>query len=118
MEKWILVVKSNCADYLPGHEFNEDGKFNEWYDNFHLPDVMSTPGFVSARRFASPDFSTMDTGRYLAIYEVETDDINKTMGELDANLKRIVKNGRYSDLLKVISVTFYKQITSIAKAKS
>ena len=117
MEKWILVVKSNCADYLPGHDFNEDEKFNEWYDNFHLPDVMSTAGFVNARRFVSPDFSTMDTGRYLAIYEVETDDIHKTMAALDANLKQIVKKGRYSDLLKVISVSFYKQITAIAKPR-
>ena len=74
MEKWILVIASNCSD--PARE----DEFNDWYDNIHLPDLMKNPGFVRASRFVNPEPSTLESGKYLAIYEIETEDINKTKG--------------------------------------
>ena len=55
-----------------------DEEFNAWYDDRHMPDVLAVPGFVSAERFIS---MTNEGPKYLAIYEVETDDIAATMAE-------------------------------------
>jgi hypothetical protein len=40
---------------------------NDWYDNVHLPDLLSVPGFVSAVRFRQLGAES----HYLAIYEIE-----------------------------------------------
>ena len=50
----------------------------EWYDSIHVPDVLSTPGFVSARRYKAKDLRD-GRGMYLAIYEILTDDIEATL---------------------------------------
>ena len=55
------------VDVLPEHE----AEFNRWYDEEHIPQKLATPGFRSARRFASHDHA----GRYLAVYEVDGADV-------------------------------------------
>lgn len=56
-----------------------EDEFNEWYDNVHVPEVLQMPGFLSGRRFrlVSPD--PADSPRYLAVYEIESDDIQATL---------------------------------------
>jgi hypothetical protein len=62
-----------------------DEEFNDWYTNQHVPDALSVPGYAAAQRFrladvqmgAAPD----SKWRYLAIYEVETDDLKATSAE-------------------------------------
>jgi hypothetical protein len=53
-----------------------DEDFNRWYDA-HLPEILSVPGFVSARRFrlepVVEDATAPVPFRYLALYEVEGD---------------------------------------------
>lgn len=52
-----------------------DEEFNRWYDA-HLPEILSVPGFVSARRFrlvpVVQDVEVQVPG-YLALYELEGD---------------------------------------------
>ncbi len=72
MEKWINMVETYCADPL------REKEFNDWYDNFHLPDALETPGFLAARRYAIRE-PRDGRGKYLAIYEIETENIAKTM---------------------------------------
>lgn len=113
VEKWILEVKSKCRDMVDGYQFEDDDAFNDWYNNVHIPDIMKAmPEFKSARRFMNPDFSTLETGKYLALYEIETDDINKTMGRLLEAVRKIEKQGRMSPLLQTVSMTVYKEISS------
>ncbi len=57
--------------------------FNDWYDNQHIPDVLAVPGFQSARRLHTVDGLT-DAPRYLALYELETDDPAAALAELSA----------------------------------
>ena len=69
MAKHVLVVLSNPVA-------GKEEEYNKWYTQQHLDDVLKVPGFVAAQRFK---FGT-DTGvpsslKYLAIYEMETDDI-------------------------------------------
>jgi hypothetical protein len=57
-------------------EGRED-EFNNWYDNTHLSDVLKVEGFVAAQRFklAETDPPQEFPHRYLALYEVESDDL-------------------------------------------
>ena len=59
----LLVI----VDVDPEHE----DEFNRWYDEEHLPEKRATPGFRSARRYASVD----QPGRYLALYEIDHADV-------------------------------------------
>jgi hypothetical protein len=75
-----MVVESKPAD--PSRE----DAFNKWYSEVHLPDVRAIPGFVAARRYrlhtsggGEPD---ADTHTYLAVYEVEADDLTGPAAEL------------------------------------
>lgn len=43
-------------------------EFNKWYDETHIPEILTVDGFVSARRFVSADGS-----KFVAVYEIDTD---------------------------------------------
>lgn len=62
----LLLALTNCtaADH---HDI-----FNEWYDHQHLPDVLSVPGFLRARRYrCAPDTAGQPSPwSYLAVYEI------------------------------------------------
>jgi hypothetical protein len=65
----------------------QEPEFNKWYDEQHLADVINVPGFTGARRFrlASTQFqfnTQQQEHRYLAMYEIETDDIARVMEDL------------------------------------
>jgi hypothetical protein len=72
MTKWINLVETICAD--PTRE----DEFNNWYNNVHIPDVLKTPGFIAATRYIIRELRD-GRGKYLTIYEIETDDIGATM---------------------------------------
>lgn len=111
MEKWVLVVRANCAD----QSFEGNKEFNDWYDKVHVPDIMTIPGFKTAARYMNPDISTLETGKYLAIYDIETDNISDVITAMANNYYKWKKQGRMSDLLSVLSNTFYKQTSFISK---
>jgi len=68
MAKHLLVVLS---DAVPGQE----REFVRWYEEQHLDDVLRMPGFESAQLFkVARDGAKPLSGRYLALYEMETDD--------------------------------------------
>lgn len=79
MARHILLAFSNP---LEGRE----EEFNAWYNERHLDDVLKVPGYVSAQRFELSPTQMMPDGpyRYLAIYEVETDDLEATSKALQA----------------------------------
>jgi hypothetical protein len=60
-------------------EGRED-EYNDWYQNTHLPEVCALPGMVGAQRYklAAP-LQGYDERPYLAIYDIETDDIRQTL---------------------------------------
>lgn len=68
MRRFKMLVFS---EPFPGQE----AAFNEWYTGRHLDDLCALPGFNAAQRFTLHSVS-MGTAlnKYLAIYDVETDD--------------------------------------------
>lgn len=84
-QRSLYLVFSNPAE-------GRDDDFNKWYDEVHIPEVLTLPGFRSAQRL------TQQTGdqpnpiapkqRYGVIYEVEGDP-----AEIQANLNEAMGNG-------------------------
>ncbi len=76
MPAYKLVVMSNP---LPGRE----AEFAQWYQEVHLPEMVALEGFVSARRYRHErTLGDRDAWSHLAIYEIETDDIDRVMNGL------------------------------------
>ncbi|MFQ5895583.1 MAG: DUF4286 family protein [Nitrospinota bacterium] len=49
-------------------------RFNRWYNEKHLPEVMGCPGFKSARRFRA----AYGEPKYIAIYELDSEEALRT----------------------------------------
>jgi hypothetical protein len=47
-----------------------EAEFNAWYDDEHLPERLSVPGFRSARRWIAE--AAPGAGKYLATYELDS----------------------------------------------
>ena len=83
MPKHRLGVFTNA---VPGR----DEEFNRWYDEVHLREVLEVDGYVAAQRFVLSDAQIADAtadaapGRYLAIYEIEAEDLKAAFEKLNA----------------------------------
>jgi hypothetical protein len=79
MDRYMFVVMTNAVE-------GQDEAFNAWYDSQHVGDVLKVPGFRSAQRFVLPPDQAGPNvkHRYLALYEVETDDVKATQAALGA----------------------------------
>jgi hypothetical protein len=76
MANYKMIV---FTDPAPGRE----DEYNDWYNNVHLRDLCSVPGFVSAQRFKLEGMIAGELPtRYLAIYEMDTDDPAKVMAKV------------------------------------
>jgi len=67
----------------------KEDEYNDWYNRVHLGDVLSVDGFVAAQRFALSDTQIGEGGaqapsRYLAIYEIEAEDLSDALDKLNA----------------------------------
>ena len=63
----------------------EDAAFDAWYDGRHLDDICALDGFTTAQRFQVQSVP-MGSGlnRYLAIYDLETDDPDRDIAAMFA----------------------------------
>lgn len=82
MSKHVFVVLTNPTG-------DRDAEYNEWYDKQHIPDVLQIPGIVAAQRFRLSDAQmagSKSQWRYLALYELETDNPATALNELQARV--------------------------------
>jgi len=85
MAKALMVVGSNPTGP------DTEAAYNEWYTEQHLDDVLAVAGFTAARRYSHSEVRPMAGTEpspygYLAVYEVESDDLAATARELQAAL--------------------------------
>jgi hypothetical protein len=57
---------------------DREEEYHKWYNDTHLAEICSVDGIVSARRFAPTD----GEGPFIAIYELECDDLDAVVGRL------------------------------------
>lgn len=103
MTKWIRIVETRCSDKT------REAEFNDWYSYVHLDDMLKCPVVVAAKRYQRMDPKEGEA-EYLAIYEIETEDIEKGMETYTAHVQSLREKGRISDLVEVVSLAIFKQV--------
>lgn len=104
MAKAVWMVFTNCPA-------DREEEFNDWYENMHLPDLLTVEGIVAAQRFRLPDdgpamvtpTGTTAVARYLALYELDTEDVAAVRAAVRALHLR--ERGRGFDALDVVAAT-------------
>jgi len=107
MAKGILLVHTAAAD-------GKDQEYNDWYNDVHLVDILKLAGFTSARRFKRMDAD--HDPPYLAIYEVEADDLHAAQAAIGAG----VQSGevRMADVISMDpapSMVLYEQVYELER---
>lgn len=75
MAKGLILVESRPSSP------ERDREYNTWYDEIHLPELVALDGIVSARRLRP----VSGDGPYVALYEVEGDDLQAIVDNMVAN---------------------------------
>ena len=83
MPRYVLVALNG-----PTPEGDEE-ELERWYREVHMPDLKSVTGIKTARRFKTVrgKIPGVDLLPYVAIYEIETDDIDALSKEMQAKLQ-------------------------------
>ena len=114
MAKYTFVVLSNPT--TPA----EEAEYNEWYNKTHIGDVLNVPGFAAAQRFKLADAQfpgSTQSHRYLALYEIETEDPAGSLKELEKRVgsaDMIMSDGID---MKGISIGLFKPVAERVLAK-
>ncbi len=114
-KKYTFVVLSNPT---AGNE----AEYNRWYNDQHLPDVLNVPGFVRAQRFKLSDAQMAPDGdkthRYLALYEIETDDVAAALKGLASRVGTADMIMSDSIDLKGVSARIFEPVTGVVEASA
>lgn len=116
---WLMMVKTNSTD--PQRE----AQFNDWYDRIDIPDVLEVPGYMRARRGMGqtmPGFPaasvSMQEGKYVALYDIDSEAIDKTLIEMLMATRKMEQRGRSTDLLKVTERVYFRQYAPSVQAST
>lgn len=101
MAKGVLVVETRPASP------DQAEAYHRWYNETHIPEILGVPGFVSARRLESLG----DDGGFIAIYEIEADDLDEVRAALqEATPKHVPPVGVCLDPLP--TARYFREIGS------
>ncbi len=110
MAKWAFMVETECIDT------KREAEFNDWYNKTHLPDALEAPGFVKATRYENAEFfEKKGKSKFLAVYEIEAEDINEVVRKMEELMEKKIAAGRFSELCKIVSRGIYKQTVTRSK---
>jgi|KBSSwiStaDraftv2_1062776.scaffolds.fasta_scaffold373067_1 hypothetical protein len=83
MAKGVLFVMTQPVDS------QSEEAYNDWYDNVHLADALKLAGYTAARRYKPvpdpegvPPADGISWWGYVALYEVEADDLQAAYANL------------------------------------
>lgn len=73
MARYIMMTFSNAVE-------GREDEFNKWYDEVHIAELLSVPGILAAQRFEQAPGVPGGPARHLALYEIETENLEQTLG--------------------------------------
>lgn len=80
----LLVVLANAA---PG----TDEELSRWYEEVHIPDLLTVPGVVSAKRFRLTENQMRGVKtrpyEYMVLYQLESDDPKAVVDDIASRLR-------------------------------
>jgi hypothetical protein len=103
--KNLLYVLTSCKDPA------EDAEFNEWYDNTHLPDVLSSGLLRNPVRFVRATDAAEDREpRYLATWESDTETPDRLLQEVTELGQSLLQRGRVHPSLRLKHMGMLRRI--------
>lgn len=111
-----MVVFTRCSDPSRLDEFNE------WYSFHHQPDVVEAEHFLRGSRYRLigklEGTGREEPGEYLALYEVDSDDLPTLQKAVKRQMKQKRAAGRIlqHETCDVISAAFYALQSEVSKA--
>lgn len=110
MGSYRFVVLANATAGM-------EDEFNSWYNEVHLKEVLQVPGMKRAQRFKIHKPSLLPhqdpAHDYLAIYEIETDDIAATLADLRSRPNTPAMTISPAFDLTTVSPLIYEAITPV-----
>lgn len=115
-QKWLLLSESDCGEGVTEEEYNK------WYDEIHAPDALELPGIIRVTRYVDIE-PTGANGKYLALYEIEADDIKAVQQAIIDSRERIIAEKRitpvgdekFKEVIPTAPARWYKQISLTEK---
>ncbi len=98
----VRLVLTNCTD--PSRE----GEFNRWYDRVHLPDILGAGVATEGLRYQNAD-SQPGEAAYLAIYEIEREDLDSADQEFASVAQRLTRQGRMHPTLEIVRRAMWRR---------
>lgn len=96
----------------------QDDEFNAWYSSRHLEDLCALPGFTAAQRFTLHSVSMGSAlNKYLAIYDLETDDPDGVIEAMFAARDTPAMPMSPAFNLDPTSVMLFEELTGVTYAK-
>jgi len=111
-KKYKMVVFTNAVE-------GKDKEYNDWYQNTHLKQIVSIKSFVQAQRFRFQINiipGSANPARYMAIYDIETDDINAALSAMSDH----AASGRMSmsdSMAPPVIGAVYEEFGEVVKAR-
>jgi hypothetical protein len=84
------------------------------YTQLLIASCIETPGFIRATRYVNNE-PTPGKGKFVAAYEIETNDIDEFLKANNENLARKRAAGRFTDLLVIVSRSLCRQTSALAR---
>jgi hypothetical protein len=114
VDKYLLVGFGNCVE-------GREDEYHDWYNNRYMDDVLAIPGFVKGQRFAVGDTKVAGDSkspwRYLALFEIETDNLRGALDTLVARSGTDLMPSSDTVDLKSVATFIYRPITGKVEAK-
>jgi hypothetical protein len=85
MAKHVLIAFTNPVE-------GQEDAYHDWYDTTHISEILSVPGILNARRFKikMADVKGGPAWKFVAIYDVETDNLGETLKTLGATTGEVI----------------------------
>jgi hypothetical protein len=95
-----------------------EAEFDAWYTGRHLDDICALPGFTTAQRLKLHSVSMGEApNKYLAIYDMETDDPDWVIENMFANRDTPAMPIDPSFNLDATTVLLYEETTGVVYTK-
>jgi hypothetical protein len=75
MPRFAYVIFSRAVQ-------GQEAEYNRWYTEQHVGDVLRVPGVLAAQRFRLAQADKNAPGPYLAVYEIESNDVQQTLAQI------------------------------------
>ncbi|KAJ8472900.1 hypothetical protein ONZ45_g16494 [Pleurotus djamor] len=104
----IAIVFGEPGDVVP------EAQFNDWYDNVHIPDLLTAPGVLAAVRYKATDSKQPS---WVVFYEIESPEVlqsEEIQGNIAKESKSFVVQNSFTLNLRLTTLKFSRSAPDIS----